>query len=262
MKIFDTHAHYDDERYSDDLDNVIEDNVNSGVCEIVNASCDLQSSIKSKELSLKYNNIYYAVGIHPEFVRKEVDEDITELENIILSGLNKTKLVAIGEIGLDYHYTKENKDLQRIYFEKQLDLAIKYDLPVIIHSRDAIDDMFHILKDSKYEKLSIVFHCFQPADSIADLVIKRNYMIGLGGNITYKRSEHSLNVIRKIPIEQILVETDCPYLSPVPLRGERNESKNIKYVIEKLSEIKGIDINTLEDVLYRNSIKFFKINRS
>ena len=259
MRIFDTHAHYDDERYKYDLDKVLQDNYKNGVEKIVNASCDLDSSKKSLELSLMYDNIYYAVGVHPEAVRDSVEEDILQIEEMIKNGLSKTKLVAIGEIGLDYHYTKENKELQKLYFIMQMDLAIKYNLPVIIHMRDASDDMFHILKDKKYEKLNLVFHCFQPADSIVNLVLKRNYMVGIGGNITYKRSKHSLDLIKSIPLDKILVETDAPYMAPVPVRGARNESKNIKYVIEKLSEIKEVDVDSLQDILYKNSLKFFKI---
>jgi len=262
MKLFDTHAHYDDERYSEDLDEVIIDNYENGVNKIVNASYDLESSVKSKMLADKYENMYFAVGIHPEGVRETVDEDIIELDRIIKENIDSNKLVAVGEIGLDYYYTKENKSIQKEYFLKQLDLAIKYNLPVIIHSRDASEDMYHILKDKKYENIKLVFHCFQPSDEIARLAIKRKYMIGLGGNITFKRSQHSLDIIKSIPVEQIIVETDAPYMSPVPVRGTRNESKNIKYVIKKLAEIKEMKVETLEDILYKNSIKFFDIKEN
>lgn len=259
MKIFDTHAHYDDERYEKDLHQVIKDNYENGVEKIVNASYDLDSSIKSKELADRFVNIYYSVGIHPDSVRENINEDIQKLESMIKEYKGKTKLVAIGEIGLDYHYTKENKLLQKEYLEKQLEIAIKYDLPVIIHCRDASDDMFHILKDDKYKNLNLVFHCFQPADAIVNLVIKRKWYIGLGGNITYKRSSHSVDLIKLVPLDQIIVETDAPYLAPEPVRGTRNDSKNIKYVIEKLAEFKGIDIETLQEILYDNSIKFYRI---
>ena len=258
--IIDTHAHYDDERYIEDLDKVIKDNYEKGVKKIVNASYDLESSRKSKVLADKYDSIYFAVGIHPEGVRKSIDEDINELRKIIDKNKENKKLVAIGEIGLDYYYTKENKALQKEYFIKQLDLAIENDLPVIIHSRDASQDMYEILKHNKYEKIKLVFHCFQPSDEIAKLILERKYMVGVGGNITFKRSEHSLNIISSIPVEQIMVETDAPYMSPVPVRGTRNESKNIKYVIEKLSEIKNIEADELQEILYSNSIKFFNIN--
>lgn len=259
MRIFDTHAHYDDERYEQDLDLVIKDNYDNGVMKIVNASYDLESSRKSKHLSEKYDNVYYGVGIHPEGVREKIHEDIQELERMINEYKGKTKLVAIGEIGLDYHYTKENKELQKEYFTKQLELAIKYDMPVIIHCRDASDDMFHILNDEKYKELNMVFHCFQPTDAITNLVIRRRWLIGLGGNITYKRSKHSLDLIKLIPLDQIVVETDAPYLSPEPLRGTRNESKNIKYVMERLAEIKDVDVETLQEIVYDNSLKFYRI---
>lgn len=262
MKIFDTHAHYDDERYKDDLDKVIQDNYKNGVQKIVNASYDLESSIKSKQLADRFENVYFAVGIHPEGVSENIDSDIQELRNIIEQNINNVKLVAVGEIGLDYYYTKENKDIQKEYFVRQLELAIEYNLPVIIHSRDASEDMFHILKDKKYEDVKMVFHCFQPSDEIAKLVIDRKYMVGIGGNITFKRSSHSLDIIKAIPVEQIIVETDAPYMSPVPVRGTRNESKNIKYVIEKISEIKGTRLRDLEETVYSNSIKFFNIKEN
>ncbi len=260
MKIFDTHAHYDDERYNKDLDNVIEDNYINGVEKIVNASYDLESSIHSKKLADKFENIYFAIGIHPEGVRDNLEKDIEELKKILDENKCNKKLVAIGEIGLDYYYTKENKELQKEYFIQQLNLAKEYNLPVIIHSRDASQDMYDILKNEEYKEMKIVFHCFQPTDEIAKLIIQRKYMVGLGGNITFKRSEHSLEIIKSIPLKQIMVETDAPYMSPVPVRGTRNESKNIKYVIEKLSEIKGVEIKELENILYENSIKFFNIN--
>lgn len=262
MKIFDTHAHYDDERYVDDLDYVIKDNYENGVKKIVNVSYDLESSRQSKNLADKYKNIYFAVGIHPEGARESVDDDIQELRRMLDENVDNKKLVAIGEIGLDYHYTKENKELQKDYFIKQLELAKYYNLPVIIHSRDASQDMYHILKDKEYESVKLVFHCFQPSDEIARLVVERKYMVGLGGNITFKRSQHSLDIIKSIPIEQIIVETDAPYMSPVPVRGMRNESKNIKYVIEKLAEIKEMKVETLEKILYENSIKFFDIKEN
>lgn len=262
MKIFDTHAHYDDERYSEDLDEVIKDNYENGVKMIVNASYDLESSRKSKQLADIYENVYFAVGIHPEGVRDTINEDLLELEQIIKESIEGRKLVAVGEIGLDYYYTKENKEIQKEYFVRQLDLAIKYNLPVIIHSRDASEDMYHILKDKKYYNIRLVFHCFQPSEDIGKLVKERKYLVGLGGNITFKRSQHSLEIIKSIPVEQIMVETDAPYMAPVPVRGTRNESKNIKYVIEKLAEIKEIPTKELEDILYENSIKFFDIKEN
>ncbi len=259
MKIFDTHAHYDDERYSEDLDLVIKDNYENGVKKIVNASYDLPSSAKSKQLADKYDMIYFAVGIHPEGVRDSIDSDMQILEDMVKNNIDNHKFVAIGEIGLDYHYTKENVELQKQYFIRQLDIAQKYNLPVIIHSRDASQDMYHILIDKKYEKMKIVFHCFQPTDEISRLVISRGYMIGVGGNMTYKRSNHSIELVKLIPLNQIMVETDAPYMSPTPVRGTRNVSKNIKYVIERLAEIKEVDVNILEEILYDNSMKFFGI---
>ena len=262
IKIFDTHAHYDDERYIDDLDAVITDNYKSGVDKIVNVGCDIESSIKSMKLAKKYAHIYASIGLHPEVMEKsqqEIEREYKKLEDILKNLSAQDKVLAIGEIGLDYHYTKDNKEMQKKYFMKQLELAKKYNLIVILHCRDVAEDMYNILKDFSGLDGRIVLHCFQPNEKLARLVIERNFMIGIGGSITYKRNDNSLNIIKSIPTKNMMLETDSPYLTPVPNRGKRNESKNIAYVIKRLAEILEIDEEILAKQLYDNSTNFFGV---
>ncbi|MDD2627492.1 MAG: TatD family hydrolase [Clostridia bacterium] len=258
-RIFDTHAHYDDERYKKDLDEVIKQGTKEGVEKIINASFDIKSSKEAIKLSAKYDNIYYAIGIHPESASNVTSTDVEELEKIIQEKSTDKKFVAIGEIGLDYYYTKENKEDQKKLFNKQLKIAQKYKKPIVIHCRDAAEDMYNIIKSEEYRDNKIAFHCFQPSELLTKLIIERKYMIGIGGNITYNRNEKSLEIIKKIPVSQMLFETDAPYLSPVPQRGKRNESRYIKHVIEKVAEIKQIDSEGLAKRVYKNSINFFGV---
>lgn len=258
-KMFDTHSHYNDEVYKTDLDEVLKSCFESGVDKIVNVGDNIESSKKSVELSKEYNQIYATVGIHPCDTKGDIEQDISEIENMIVSKTNESKIVAIGEIGLDYHYEDTDKQSQKEYFLKQIELAKKYNLPVVIHSRDAAQDMYDIIKEEKDMNGRLLFHCFQPNEQIADLIIKRGYMIAVGGNITYKRTQSNIDIIKSIPLEQIVVETDCPYLSPEPNRGKRNDSRNIYYVIDKLAEIKDMEPNKLAKILYENSMKFFGI---
>ena len=262
VKIFDTHAHYDDKKYSEDLDSVIMDNYNSGVDRIINIGCDIDSSIRSIELAKKYTHIYASIGLHPEVLQKpkeKIEKDFAEFENILKNLTKEDKVLAIGEIGLDYYYTKDNKEVQKEYFLKQLELAKKHHLIAILHCRDAAEDMYNILKNFDGLDGRIVLHCFQPNEKLAKLVVEKNFMIGIGGSITYKRNDNSLNVIKSIPTKNMILETDSPYLTPVPNRGKRNESKNIIYVIKRLAEILGENEISLAKQLYDNSVEFFGI---
>lgn len=258
-KIFDTHSHYNDEVYSEDLDQVLNKCFESGVDKIINVGYNIENSKKSIEIAKKYKQIYSTVGIHPYMAIGDSKKDISQIEDLLKEGIEKYKIMAIGEIGLDYHYDNIDKELQKKYFIEQIDLAKKYSLPVVIHSRDAGQDMYDIIKEEKNMNGRILFHCFEPNEQIAKLVIDRGYMIALGGNITYKRKESSLDIIKSIPIDQIVLETDCPYLSPEPNRGKRNDSSNIIYIIDKLAEIKEIDSLELSKIVYNNSVKFFNI---
>lgn len=251
--IFDTHAHYDDSAFDLDRDEILKNLPNKNVCYVVNAGADIESSKSAVNLSEKYNYIYAAVGVHPENISKVSKDYIGELENFIL---NNKKVVSIGEIGLDYHYTKDNKEEQKQLFEEQIKLALKHDLPVIVHDREAHGDTMEILK--KYKPKGVV-HCFSGSLEMANEVINLGMYIGIGGVVTFKNAKNAVYVVENIPISSVVLETDAPYMAPVPFRGKRCDSSLIKYTAEKISEIKNIEINELFDVTNQNAKKLFNI---
>lgn len=254
MNFIDTHTHYNDEVYKDNLEEILELIKHSNVDKIINVSYDYDSMKKSLELSKKYNWIYTSIGFHPHDVDKF---DIKKMEDLFKQ--NEEYIVAIGEIGLDYAYTKDNKDKQKEIFIEQINFAKKNNLPIIIHSRDASKDTYDIVKENIESDYKVLFHCFAPTDELVNLVLKNNYFVAFGGNITYPRNKSFYKYIDMIPLERIVIETDCPYLSPVPFRGEINNSTNLKYILKALSEIKNIDENTLSEIIYKNSVKFFNL---
>lgn len=256
MKYIDVHAHYDDDAFKTDFDEIICKANSQGIDYIINSGSSFEGSIKALELARKYSFVYCSIGIHPEFV-DEVDK-LHELENFLCKA-KENKIVAIGEIGLDYHYGKDNKYKQIDLFKRQLKLAIKYDMPVQIHSRDAVEDMLNILRECELPK-KIMFHCYELNEEITKLIIDRGYSVSFGGNITYKRKIEALEQIKRIPLEQIMLETDSPYLSPEPLRGTRNDSKNIPLICEKLSSIKEMDVLVVQKQCYLNAINFYNLN--
>lgn len=232
--IFDTHAHYDDSRFDEDRHTLIEEMHSNGICNIINIGANIESSKKSIELAEKYDFIYAAVGVHPHDVGSMIDKDIEILKDYAKC----TKVVAIGEIGLDYYYDLSPRENQKYWFEKQLDLAYSLDLPVVIHSRDATQDTFDIIKNSPVRKG--VIHAFSGSLDYALKYIDLGFYIGVGGVLTFKNGRKLVEVVENIDLEHILLETDAPYLSPVPLRGTRNNSQNLKYVVDKISELKQI----------------------
>ena len=254
MKIIDVHAHYEDEKYNEDREQVLQEQFKNGVDYIINAGAGIESSKGAIKVSKMYDNVYCTIGIHPEFV--DNGENIEDLKKLYVENTG-AKIVAIGEIGLDYHYTKENVDEQKKLFKEQLELAYELGLPVQIHSRDASKDTLEVLESTYKKPQKIMFHCFDLNPETAKYIIEKGYKISLGGNITYKRKDIAYQVIKEMPIENIMTETDAPYLAPEPIRGTRNESKNIAYVIEKLSEIKEMDKEELAKILYNNAINFY-----
>lgn len=256
MKYIETHAHYNDEVYKDDLDEVLQNCKESGVEYILNVGYNVESSKISIKLSEKYDNIYSIIGIHPHDVGQN-PKDILQLYNSCNEN-QKNKIVAIGEMGLDYAFVKDNKEEQKKIFIEQINIANELKLPVVIHSRDASLDTYNIIKENK-PKYGVLFHCFQPSDDLVNLVIKEGYSVAFGGNITYKRNKSFGEYIKKIPVENILIETDSPYLSPEPYRGKINTSANLPIILKKLAEFKEIDEEKLADIVYYNSIKFFDL---
>lgn len=254
MRYIDTHAHYNDEVYKDNLDEILDIVKEANVDKIVNVGYSIEGSKECIELAKRYNNIYSTIGIHPE----NVDDDVNKLEEIY--NLNKDgKIVAIGEIGLDYAYVKDNKEKQIELFKRQIALAEKLNLPIVIHSRDASLDTYNVIKENVHEGTKLLFHCFAPTDDLLRLALERKYLVAFGGNITYPRNISFKKYIEMIPIEQMVLETDSPYLSPIPFRGKINNSSNLNLVCKKLAEYKNIDEEELSEILYNNALKFFDL---
>jgi TatD DNase family protein len=254
MIYFDTHAHYNDSKFDGIVDKTIKDCIDVGVKKINNIGYNIESSKKAIELSNEYNEVYAVIGIHPSDVGLCTVDEVEELYN----KYNNGKIVAIGEIGLDYYWVKDNKEEQKNLFIKQIELANKLKLPIVVHTRDASLDTYLILKEHP-AKYGTLLHCFSPTDDLVRLVIENGYMVAFGGNITYNRAKSFQKYMDMIPVEQIVIETDSPYLPPVPLRGTVNTSKNLPIILEKLAEYKHMDVEELSKIVYRNSLEFFNI---
>ncbi len=250
---FDSHAHYDDRRFDQDRYKLIEYMHENGVDYILNSGESLRAIKKGLSLAEKYDFIYTAVGIHPHNVASLADEDMS----IIKLYAKKPKVMAIGEIGLDFYYDNSPRDLQRKWFREQLKIAKDLDMPVIIHSRDADKECFDIIKESGVRKG--VIHCYSGSYQMALDYVKMGFYIGIGGVVTYSNARKLVEVTEKCPLESILIETDCPYLSPVPNRGKRNDSTNLKYVVDKIAEIKNLSHEKVAFETCENAKKLFGI---
>ena len=248
--IFDSHAHYDDEAFDADRDELLTRLFSEDVCGIINVGCNLETSKKSVELAQKYPLIWAAVGVHPHDAEKVSDNYLEELATL-LSG---PKVVAIGEIGLDYHYDFSPRDVQKKVFAEQLELAKDLDLPVIIHNREAHADTLELLK--KYRPKGVV-HCFSGSLEMADEIIKLGMYIGLGGAVTFKNAKNPVLVAKNIPLDRILLETDCPYMAPVPHRGERCDSSMIRLTAEKIASERGSPVEKILSVTTENALSLF-----
>ena len=248
----DTHCHLSREDY-DDIDLVIKENRENKISKIIISGCDRNSIKESLELIDKYEDVYATIGYHPSEVNDCNDEDLILLEE----QLKNDKVVGVGEIGLDYHYGKEDRDKQIELFEKQLKIAEKLHLPVVIHSRDATLDTMNTLK--KY-KVTGVIHCFSGSVETAHEYVKMGYLIGIGGVVTFKNS-NLYKVVESIGIDNIVLETDAPYLAPTPYRGKINSSKYIPIIAEKISEILGISVDEVSERTTNNACKMFDLNK-
>lgn len=245
--LIDTHCHLSYDEY-ENLEEIIKDNN----CIMIASGCDDKTNKEVLELVKKYDNVYGTLGIHPQ----ELDKITTDSFKLIEDNLNNPKIVAIGEIGLDYYWTKENIDKQKEIFEYQLKLATKYNKPIVVHSRESIQDTYDILK--KY-KLKGSIHCFSSSLEMAKEFIKLGYKIGVGGTLTFKNSKKLQEIVKELNLKDILLETDSPYLSPEPFRGKKNKPSNVYYVAFKISELKNIDINEVIDILNKNAISEFDL---
>ena len=248
--IFDTHAHYDDDVFSVDFDDLIFSLKQSGVGGIITCGCDTESSLKAIELAEKYDIVYAAVGIHPGNV--DDGDSIDDIKPL----LSHKKCVAIGEIGLDYYWRQDNKEKQKDIFISQLKLANEYDLPVLVHDREAHADTLEILKEYKPKG---VVHAFSGSVEMAREITKLGMYLGVGGVLTFKNAKALPNVVSDTPMDKILLETDAPYLAPEPFRGKINHSAFIKYTAEKMAEIKGISTDEVLDLTFKNAKILFNI---
>lgn len=258
MQFFDSHAHYDDEKFDNDRNTIIKDIYNDGVTKFITAGYSLDSSKKALEIANKYQYIYTICGISPnDLPQKEetLEEQIKEIQKLA----KNNKVVAIGEIGLDYYWNKENKEYQKIAFIKQIELANKMQLPIVIHTREAVMDTLDILKNViKPTKLG-VFHCCPLNKELVKEALKLGFYISLAGPITFKNSKNANEIIELIPLERMLIETDSPYLSPEPNRGKRNDSRNLKYIAQKIADAKNIPIEKVAETTYKNACIIFDI---
>ena len=255
MNIFDTHAHYDDEAFNEDRDELLDALPKNDVKCVINQGIDIKTSKFSIELAEKYSYIYAICGISPNDIEDIQDEDYNEIIDI---ARNK-KVVAIGEIGLDYYWNKENSKKQKQAFIKQIDIANNLNLPIVIHTRDAIIDTIDILKNKINCINKGVFHCCPQNIELIKEALKLGFYISFAGPITFKNAKNADTVIKEVPMDRILIETDSPYLSPEPLRGTLNDSRNVKYVAEKIAKVKELSIEEVANKTYENAKKIFKI---
>lgn len=280
MELFDTHAHYNDEKFDNDRKQVIQDIYNSNITMLVNAGYSVESSIKAIEIAKDYDWMFNIVGVSPNDISEgvdEIDKQISRIEDLVKKDQNivkdvesdtaeslnivnnNRKIVAIGEIGLDYYWNKENKALQKYAFIKQIELANKYNLPIVIHTREAVDDTIDILKNKIEATKKGVFHCCPLNRELVKQALKMGFYISFAGPVTFKNSKNANEIIQMVPLDKMVIETDSPYLAPEPHRGTRNDSRNVKYIAEKIANVKEMSLEDIAKITYKNAMKIFEI---
>ena len=253
--LFDSHAHLDDGRFEKDRENTLNHAKESGVGYIMNPGANLKTSVRAVDLAAKYEMIYASVGVHPHDA-KELDEITLEL----LRGFTKKpKVMAIGEIGLDFYYDHSPRSIQREGFRRQIKLAREVQLPIIVHDRDANEEVFRILKEERAFDVGVVMHCYSGSAELAKQYVRQEAYISIAGPVTYQNAKKTVEVVKTVPLEYLFVETDSPYLTPAPYRGKRNEPAHVKLVVEKIAELKRIDFEEAAIKTTENAKKFFKI---
>lgn len=269
--IFESHAHYDDKQFNEDRDALLRSMQAAGIGRIINIGCSIDSCKRTLELVNTYDFIYGALGVHPSDVKKrqvknEEGEILFTSEGLDEEGfawmkeqLNSEKIVAVGEIGLDYYWEKdpEVRELQKYWFRRQLALAKEADLPVVIHSREAAEPTLEIMKEAAADQIPGVIHCFSYSREMAVEYVKMGYYIGVGGVVTYSNARKLKEAVSAVPLEKILLETDCPYLSPVPYRGKRNSSLYLPRVVTEIAQLKGVSEEEVMDVTWNNAMALF-----
>ena len=251
-KIIDTHTHIYDEQFQEDFDNVMK-NIKEQMEGIVSIGFDMESSLKSIELANKYDFVHAVIGIHPVDIKKYNTEIDKELERLALS---EKKVVAIGEIGLDYHWMEDSEEVQKEGFRRQIELAERVKLPIVIHTREALQDTLDILKE--YPGAGGILHCYPGSFQAAKPFLDR-YYIGVGGTVTFKNNRKTKELVKELSLDRIVLETDCPYLTPVPFRGKRNQPVYTSYVAEEIARIKEISTEEVIEVTTENAKKIYKL---
>ncbi|MDQ1143351.1 TatD DNase family protein [Bacillus sp. SORGH_AS 510] len=253
--LFDTHVHLNADQYDEDLEEVIARAQEAGVTNMVVVGFDRLTITRAMELVEQYDFLYACVGWHPVDAIDMTEEDLEWIEELA----SHPKVVAIGEMGLDYHWDKSPKEIQKEVFRKQIRLAKKVKLPIVIHNREATADIVEILKEEEAEEVGGIMHCFSGSPEVAKECVKMNFYISLGGPVTFKNAKKPKEVAAEIPLDQLLIETDCPYLAPHPYRGKRNEPGYVRLVAEEIAEIKGLTLEEVAEATTRNAKKVFAI---
>lgn len=253
--IFDTHAHYDDAAFDEDRGDLLESLPKHNIEYVVNISSNLKTAEQSISLAESYDYIYAAVGVHPEDSMTMNEENILWLKE----KAKHPKVVAIGEIGLDYYWDTPDRDTQKKWFARQIEMALEIGKPLVIHSRDAANDTFNIMKEAKADNAGGVLHCFGYGVEQARQYLNMGYYLGIGGVVTFTNGRKLKEVVAFAPLEQIVLETDCPYLAPVPNRGKRNSSLNLPYIIKEIANIKGVDYDTVVRITNENAKKLYRM---
>ena len=261
MKLFDTHAHYNDEKFNEDMEEVLSAIKAEGVEKLVCVGYNLEGSKKAAQIAKTHDFVYSACGISPNDIPQSEEElwkVLFKITEILKNEQLKNKLVAVGEIGLDYYWNKENAQLQKKAFIEQIKIANEFDLPIVIHTREAVMDTIEILKKNTVNNLGI-FHCCPLNRELVKEALKLGFYISFAGPVTFKSSKNANEIIQLVPLDRILIETDSPYLSPEPKRGQRNDSRNVKYIAQKIADVKNIPVEEIAKITYDNALRIFKI---
>ncbi len=255
--IFDTHTHYNDEVFDGDREEVLKRIQAEGVGRVVDIGASMESTEAAVKLSEVYDFIYATAGVHPSDIDRLAEDDMERLKEIA----GKEKVVAIGEIGLDYHYENIDKELQKRWFVRQLELAREVGLPVCIHSRDAAKDTLDIMQAAHSEEIGGVIHCFSYGWDMAKIYLNMGFYLGIGGVLTFKNARKLKEVVEKAPLERLVLETDAPYLAPEPYRGKRNASYYLKYVVDEIAAIKGITSKEVMQATWDNAVCLYRMGQ-
>ena len=258
MEFLDSHAHLDDDAFEGDREQVILEIKKAGITKVISAGYSLEGSKKAIELSKKYDFIYATCGISPNDIPQTEEELWKVLEQIEDLVKNNDKVLAIGEIGLDYHWNKENIDLQKLAFVTQIKMANELGKPIVIHTREAVMDTVTILKENKVENKG-VFHCCPLNRELVKEALQLGFYISFAGPVTFKNSKNANEIIQMVPLDKILIESDSPYLSPEPFRGKRNEPRNVKLVAQKIADVKNVSLENVANITFANAKKIFQI---